>query len=337
VSGSEIAAAQQRRVRTGQFVISKIDARNGAFGLVPAELDGAVVSTDFPVFDINQEVAEPRFVEWLSKTPNFVDLCRRASEGSTNRVRLTEGRFFNLKVSIPGLPQQRRILARLDKVEQLVDELRAEKARAVAEVHALVSSLHFAFSPMNERDMAEYLALDEDRVPIEASVSYPQVGVRGFAGGLFRKEALTGSETSYKHFNRLRNGLFLVSQPKGWEGAVAVCGPEFEGWFASPEYRTFCCIPGKLHPDYLAALLATPWFQGGLAKLTRGQGARRERLRPEMLLAMRTRMPSWNKQLEVTRIIKDTKAVASSETIFATNVDAILPAMLHEIFGETEV
>src|SRR5258708_23617708 len=51
VKGSEIAAHQQVRVQAGQFLISKIDARHGAFGLVPPELNGAVVSSDFPVFD----------------------------------------------------------------------------------------------------------------------------------------------------------------------------------------------------------------------------------------------------------------------------------------------
>jgi type I restriction enzyme, S subunit len=53
VSGSEISAAKRYEVKPGQFILSKIDARNGAFGLVPPALDRAVVSGDFPVFDIN--------------------------------------------------------------------------------------------------------------------------------------------------------------------------------------------------------------------------------------------------------------------------------------------
>lgn len=336
VAGSEIAAAQQVRVRGGQFIISKIDARNGAFGLVPYGLDGAVVSNDFPVFDIDQDEADPRFVEWLSRTPHFVQLCRRASEGSTNRVRLTEERFLGLSVTIPRLKEQRSVVARLDHVERLTNDIRAEKAQISTEAHALVSSLHFAFSPAVGHEMGEFLEIDEDRVPTEAGVAYPQVGVRGFAGGLFKKDAVTGAETSYKHFNRLWEGLLLVSQPKGWEGAVAVCSAEYDGWFASPEYRTFRCIPGKLHPEYLSALLPTSWFQAALAKLTRGQGARRERLRPEMLLAMPVRMPTWEKQIEVIGILKNIRAITASDATYAANVDALLPAMLHEIFGDVE-
>ena len=39
-TGSEIAASKRRVVRSGQFILSRIDARNGAFGIVPDELEG---------------------------------------------------------------------------------------------------------------------------------------------------------------------------------------------------------------------------------------------------------------------------------------------------------
>ena len=53
VYGSQIAARRQVQVRENQFLLSRIDARHGAFGLVPAELDGALVSGDFPAFDVD--------------------------------------------------------------------------------------------------------------------------------------------------------------------------------------------------------------------------------------------------------------------------------------------
>ncbi len=47
VSGSDVVSVR-RVVRANQLILSKIDARNGAIGLVPPELDGAIVSNDFP-------------------------------------------------------------------------------------------------------------------------------------------------------------------------------------------------------------------------------------------------------------------------------------------------
>ena len=50
VSGSDVVSVR-RVVRQNQLILSKIDARNGAIGLVPSELDGAIVSNDFPSFE----------------------------------------------------------------------------------------------------------------------------------------------------------------------------------------------------------------------------------------------------------------------------------------------
>lgn len=47
-------------------------------------------------------------VDWLTKTRDFVDLCLRASEGTTNRVRLKEDRFLALEIPLPPLAGQRR-------------------------------------------------------------------------------------------------------------------------------------------------------------------------------------------------------------------------------------
>ena len=70
--GSEIAAESQVAVGRNDFLISKIDARHGAFGLVPADLEGAVVSNDFPCFTVRQDLLDSRFLEWFSKTETFV-------------------------------------------------------------------------------------------------------------------------------------------------------------------------------------------------------------------------------------------------------------------------
>lgn len=129
VAGSELAARRLRAVRAGQFIFSKIDARNGALGLIPADLDGAVSTSDFPVFDIDATRLLPTYLDWLSKTPPFVDSCRQASEGTTNRVRLQVDRFLNLSVPLPPLREQRRIVARIEEVAGKVAETRLLRER----------------------------------------------------------------------------------------------------------------------------------------------------------------------------------------------------------------
>jgi type I restriction enzyme S subunit len=140
VIGNEIAAKRRLVVRLNQFILSRIDARNGAFGLVPESLDGAVVSNDFPTFNINRERIIPRFLEWMSKTRDFVDLCRAASEGTTNRVRLKVDRFLVTQIPLPPLDEQRRIAARIEELAALIEEVQELQVKAREEAEAFASA-----------------------------------------------------------------------------------------------------------------------------------------------------------------------------------------------------
>jgi type I restriction enzyme S subunit len=137
VPGAEIAASERICVRTNQFIVSRIDARNGAFGLIPDSLDGAVVSTDFPVFAVDGEKLDPAFLNWMSKTEVFVDLCKAASEGTTNRVRLKEDKFLATSIPVPPLPEQRRIVARVEAIASRIAEARLLQEASAAETIAL--------------------------------------------------------------------------------------------------------------------------------------------------------------------------------------------------------
>lgn len=138
VAGAGISG-RRFRVSANQFILSRIDARNGAMGIVPAELDGAVVTNDFPTFNANPSRLLPAFLGWLSKTPGFIDACRSASEGTTNRVRLKEDRFLRLTIPLPPLEEQQRIVARIDRLGAMIEEARTLRQRAGIEQHALLA------------------------------------------------------------------------------------------------------------------------------------------------------------------------------------------------------
>jgi len=140
VTGADIAGARRLRVRSNQFILSRIDARNGAIGLVPDSLDGAVVTNDFPVYSLNNEQVASSFLGWMSKTATFVELCKRASEGTTNRVRLKEDRFLSTTVPLPPLPEQLQIVARIESLAARIDEAHGLRQCATDEADRLYAS-----------------------------------------------------------------------------------------------------------------------------------------------------------------------------------------------------
>lgn len=170
VQGVEIAADRRYQAKSGQFIISRIDARHGASGLIPDELDGAVVTNDFPLFDVAEDRLDAGFLSWMSKTASFVELCKRASEGTTNRVRLSEDRFKGLSIPLPPFDEQRRIVARIDELAAKVAEACRLRAVAIEEVEAhWPATLKIAFdgrlvSPVSFKASAQELLTHSARL-----------------------------------------------------------------------------------------------------------------------------------------------------------------------------
>ena len=172
-SGSEIGSSRRLSVSEGQFIISRIDARHGACGLVPAELEGAVVTNDFPVFIPRQEKILPRFLELISKTHFFVDACKRASEGTTNRVRLKEDRFYNIEIPLPDLTTQKTVVEKLDLILGKLEETKNLRSSMLDDGQAmLTSAFHKIIEGANYRPMAEVAPLERRKVDVDVSAEY---------------------------------------------------------------------------------------------------------------------------------------------------------------------
>ena len=141
VDGTEISGTRRFVARKGQLILSRIDARNGAIGVLPQSFEGGVVTNDFPLFKVNEDKAVGSYINWLSQTADFVELCKRASEGTTNRVRLQEERFLSLEVPLPQLHEQRRIVARIEELAAKVNEARKLRQHSIGEGEAVAGAV----------------------------------------------------------------------------------------------------------------------------------------------------------------------------------------------------
>ena len=108
--GSKIGTKNQFLISKGQFLLSKIDARNGAFGVVPEVLDGGIITGNFWTFDVDYNIINPHYLALLTTTEAFVQFCEQASNGTTNRHYLQEPLFLNIKVPVPSLEEQNKLV-----------------------------------------------------------------------------------------------------------------------------------------------------------------------------------------------------------------------------------
>lgn len=120
VYGSKIRTKTQFRIRKGQLLISKIDARMGAVDVVPEELDNAVVTSNFWIYDVDKSLAIPDFILAFLKTNIFTEFAEKASNGSTGRHYLQESLFLNMSIPLPSLQEQRLIVNNVRRIEKSI-------------------------------------------------------------------------------------------------------------------------------------------------------------------------------------------------------------------------
>ena len=123
VSGSLIGTKNQFFAKGGQLLLSKIDARNGAFGILSQDLDGALISNSFQAYDLDKNIIDIDYFNYFTKTHSFIDFCSKASEGTTNRRNLDDNKFLSLEIPLPPLPEQKRIVKKIKEIEEKGKEI----------------------------------------------------------------------------------------------------------------------------------------------------------------------------------------------------------------------
>lgn len=124
--GINIGTKKQFRVHTGQFLLSKIDARNGAFGVVPEICNDAIITGNFWTFDVNYEKVNPYFLTLVMTSDFFIKLSEQCSNGTTNRHYLQENLFLDMKIPLPPLKKQKEIIDRYNDKIKLAEEQEKE-------------------------------------------------------------------------------------------------------------------------------------------------------------------------------------------------------------------
>jgi type I restriction enzyme S subunit len=111
--GAQIAARELYAVEEGDFVYNRLFAWKGSFAVASAEHHGCYVSNEFPCFRVNRDKAEPDYLWYYFSRASAWDEALGLSTGGTptSRNRLKEAKLLAMRVPLPPIGEQRRILA----------------------------------------------------------------------------------------------------------------------------------------------------------------------------------------------------------------------------------
>lgn len=333
VRGADVGATR-RFVRANQLIMSKIDARNGAIGLVPPELDGAIVSNDFPSFGIDTDRIDSVFLGWLVRSTQFVELCKASSEGTTNRVRIKEDRFLDQQIALPPLGAQQTIATRLDTLEDKARQVTAHLDAIEADAERLLAvRFREVIAGAVYRPMAEVAPLIRREVDIDLEGSYLELGIRSFGKGTFHKPALGGMDVGSKRLFRIEAGDLLFSNVFAWEGAIAVAQPEDNGRFGS--HRFMSCVADRrlASADFLRYYFLTDAGMEKISKASPGGAGRNRTLGLEKLMAIEVPVPSLEAQQAFDALQAKVAELKARHTAIREANAALVPATLERVFS----
>ena len=121
ITGALIKTKKQQVCRAGEFLVAEIDAKVGGYGIVPEELEGAIVSHHYFLFTIDETHLERRFLDYFIRTPAFRDQV--TARGSTNYAAIRPKHVLNYVISLPPLVEQQRIVAEVERRLSVVEEV----------------------------------------------------------------------------------------------------------------------------------------------------------------------------------------------------------------------
>ena len=128
--GKNVLVKNYFGLRTGDFVISKRQIAHGACGVVPVELDGAVVSNEYNVF-VSQEGTNINMFNLMMQLPHYKRLFYLMSDGvHIEKLLFKTDDWMRRSLAMPSLEEQEKIAAILTMQDKII-ELEQQKIEEI--------------------------------------------------------------------------------------------------------------------------------------------------------------------------------------------------------------
>lgn len=114
IKGSEIKVKKQQICKIDQLLVAEIDAKVGGYGIVPRELEGAIVSSHYFLFDINHDRLLPEYLAYILKTDGFFSQIK--AQGSTNYAAIRPKDVLKIKIPYCSTNLQRNLVDKFDGI-----------------------------------------------------------------------------------------------------------------------------------------------------------------------------------------------------------------------------
>ncbi|BBO19064.1 N-6 DNA methylase [Candidatus Brocadia pituitae] len=260
IFGRDIKTKKQQIVKANQLLVAEIDAKNGGYGIIPSECDGAIVSSHYYIYSINQSELLPAYLSVVLTSKVIEDQVRTYVRGTTSYAAIRSTDFLNIKIPLPPLEVQNEIVEKIESQKTLI-----EAAKRIEESWEVTFDIFKDFQTMHISDFAElnpvrdYLELDDGTL-----VSFiPMDAIDEISGKIknYVTKPLKDVKKGYTFFAE-NDVLFAKITPCMENGKIVIAKNLCNGiGFGTTELHVLRAKSNKVLPRYIFYLLRTKYFR----------------------------------------------------------------------------
>jgi type I restriction enzyme S subunit len=336
-------------IRAGDIIYNKLFAWKGTFGVVPPDFDGMLVSDKFPTYLLDETKTDRDYLRWYFRYPPLWEQARQMSIGSAalSKLTLNPPKFLKLTIPLPSRPEQRRIVAKVEKLAAKLDEaIVFRKSSLEGATHVFQSALRILSGLLSVDGQIREILLGKPRNGwspycdnVEGGTAVLSLGaVTGFrySGAEHKRTSLLASEDAHYW---LQPGDLLITRSNT---------PELVGHAAIYDGTPTPCI----YPDLMMRLivdsakaitqfvwywLQTPVVREFIERNAKGTSPTMKKIAQGTVMAIPfPTNVSTDEQLRIVAYLDDLQTkVDSLKTLqaqSAAELDALLPSILDKAF-----
>jgi restriction endonuclease S subunit len=332
VMGRDIGTKKQFIIKKGQFLLSKIDARNGAFGLATDEVDGAIITADFFAYEIDKSRIEPYFLVLLTTTKQFQKFAQGASSGTTGRQRINEKAFLDVKIPLPSLDIQKKIIQDIIVYENkikalkeifpmLLNNFNKDIFRMEKKNNSLLNYISFqklkqwSVSTLINDDFTynkqyslekikNFIIRNKTKILIDDNTFYTRVTIRSKNNGVAIRDRVLGKNIGTKNQYCIKEGQFLLSKIDARNGAFGIVTKELNNAIITADFFAYDIDENKINPYFLNLITTTQQFIKFSQASSTGT-TNRQRLNEKKFLEVEIPLPTLEEQNQLIMDLKD--------------------------------
>ena len=131
MSGAKIRTKTQQVCKRGDFIVAEMDAKVGGYGFIPPELDGAIVSNHYYLYEVDVKHLHPPYL-WVVCQAGILQQ-QIVAKGSTNYASVRSHTVLSWTIPLPDMNIQIRIAKNFEQFSSslalLNDEITHQEAR----------------------------------------------------------------------------------------------------------------------------------------------------------------------------------------------------------------